>query len=74
MKEDKVIGELKVTKVVKPRDEYCTIVFRQNRTYDLHIGRDVYTFHGMESKRIPKHLLLHSDFLQASEYFVVKGV
>ena len=51
-----------------------SIMFRENRKFDLHVGRDMITFMGRESKKVPASWLKHPDFLQQKIHFVVKGV
>jgi hypothetical protein len=60
--------------VTKPAKHGVTVVFRQNRKFDLHVGRSVLVFEGREAKQIPKEWLQHPDFKQVAKYFVVKGV
>lgn len=48
------------------------ITFRQNRKFHLHLGRNVYTFMGRESKEIPRKLLDHKGFTEEiKKYFVI---
>ena len=51
-----------------------TIRFRENRKFDLHVGREVVVFMGGETKPIPREWLEHPDFIQVRDYFVIKGV
>jgi hypothetical protein len=51
-----------------------TIMFKENRKFDLHVGREVVVFRGRESKPVPAHWLKHRDFKQVSYLFSVKGV
>jgi len=51
-----------------------SVIFRENRKFDLHIGRDMVTFKARERKDIPKKWLKHPDWKNVSKYFVVKGV
>lgn len=71
--------EVKVTKP-KPEKKHTatksevTVVFKQNRKFDLHVGREVMVFMGREALRIPKAWLDHPDFRQVQKYFIIKGV
>lgn len=67
---DKIIEK---QKEVKPKN-YQTkkIMFRQNRKFDLHIGRNVITFRGREIKGIPRDWLKHKDFQNVKKYFSIK--
>jgi len=48
------------------------LVFKGNRTFELHIGRTLYRFEGRESKYVPKSVLDHKDFTeQIKQYFVI---
>lgn len=50
------------------------LTFRQNRKFDLHLKRKVYTFHGKETKEIDRSLLDHKDFTDnIKQYFVIHG-
>jgi len=50
------------------------ITFRENRKFDLHIGRNMITFRGRETKSIPKEWVDHKDFEIVKKYFNLKGV
>jgi len=50
------------------------VMFRENRKFDLHIGRQMITFKGRETKEIPVPWVQHKDFESVKKYFVVKGV
>lgn len=54
------------------KKDQAKIMFRQNRKFDLHIGRNVITFLGRETKEIPNSWLLHKDFQNVKKYFVIK--
>jgi len=62
------------TKVQPTKDKKVSIMFRENRKFDLHIGRDMVTFMGRESKSIPASWLRHRDWANVQKLFVVKGV
>jgi len=64
----------KKARVQKPVVKMVSVMFRENRKFDLHVGREMITFRGREVKQIPAEWLLHRDFLQASDQFIVKGV
>jgi hypothetical protein len=70
-------GELDVSDnitISEQIEKEVTIMFRENRKFDLHIGRNVKTFYGRETKRIPASWLEHEDWQNVKKYFVVKGV
>lgn len=54
--------------------EMVTIMFKENRKFDLHVGRNMITFRGRVEKKIPASYLEHSDFKQAASLFIIKGV
>ena len=63
--------EKKEEKFTQTKDR-VKITFRQNRTFNLHLGRDVIIFSGRETKEIDRSLLSHKDFTDAiKEYFVI---
>ena len=51
-----------------------SITFKGTRKFDLHVGREMKTFKGRETKKIPADWLNHPDFTQVKKYFIVKGV
>lgn len=51
-----------------------SVIFRQNRKFDLHIGREVTVFKARERKDIPKKWLEHEDWKNVAKYFIVQGV
>lgn len=51
-----------------------SIQFKENRKFDLHIGRNMVTFFGRESKQIPENWLSHKDWQSVKNYFLIKGV
>lgn len=48
------------------------LTFRETRKYDLHIGREMITFRGRETKLVPESWLTHKDFLKAAKLFIIK--
>lgn len=70
-------GETKISeqsKVSAKSQKKVSIIFRGSRKFDLHIGRNMITFKGRESKRIPVEWLKHKDWTNVAKYFIVKGV
>ena len=75
MSKEKYSGVLeKEEKKKVPKANTVMVMFRENRKFDLHVGRDVVVFRGRECKEIPKKWLTHPDFKQQSKKFIVKGV
>lgn len=66
-------GKVENTEKKKPKKKMKKIIFRQNRKFDLHIGRKIYVFRGTEEKELSEEELNHPDFLQVSHYFTIKG-
>ena len=74
-KEEKKSGTIESPEIQKVSNKQTVMVmFRENRKFDLHVGRDVVIFRGRELKPIPKSWLTHPDFKQQSKKFIVKGV
>lgn len=73
---EKYSGSKKVEKIEtkKATSKMVTVTFRDNRKFDLHIGREMVTFKGRETKSIPSAYLTHKDWVQVKHLFVVKGV
>lgn len=52
---------------------FVTIVFKERRSFDLHIGDKVYRFVGQESICVPRSVLTHKDWTEEiSDMFIVK--
>jgi hypothetical protein len=64
------VSEIKKVETIK----MVTVTFRENRSFDLHVGREIITFGPRETKPIPVTWLKHRDFLQQQSKFVIKGV
>jgi hypothetical protein len=75
-KEEKYSGDMKIEKPQKVTADMSTVsvTFLENRKYDLHIGNDIITFLGHETKSIPSAWLKHVDWQNVSAFFSVKGV
>ena len=68
-KKESVKIEPKIAKVKEVQ-----IQFKENRKFDLHIGRSIITFKGNESKVIPINWLDHKDFKQVEYMFNIRRV
>jgi hypothetical protein len=66
--------EEKKNEVSKKPVKMVTITFRENRKFELHIGREITVFLGRVSKQVPASYLQHKDWKNVSKYFIVKGV
>lgn len=56
-------------------EEEVILTFKENRAYELHIGRQIYRFIGRESKSVPSSVLVHKDFTERiSKKFVIREV
>lgn len=55
-------------------EKTVTIQFKENRKFDLHIGRNMKTFLSRESLPVPASWLQHKDWQNVRHYFNVKGV
>lgn len=59
----------------KQSEDFVTLVFKQNRTKELHVGKVVYRFEGPGSKvDVPKSVIAHPDFEGQRKYFTIKEV
>lgn len=65
---------MKVEKMVPKREKVVLITFKQNRKYDLHVGRNMILFMGRETKPVPHTWIKHKDFEQVKGLFIIKGV
>lgn len=71
-KEEKKIG--KELPKVSPSSEVI-LMFKQNRKFELRIGRNYYTFFGREKIKVPKSVISHPDFTpEIKKYFVIQEV
>jgi hypothetical protein len=57
----------------KTSGEKALLTFKENRKYDLHLGRKIITFMARETKPVLKSLLIGLDWKQASKLFIVKS-
>lgn len=62
-------SEKKETKKAKGYD----VTFRQNRRFELYVGREMFTFDPNErSMTLPEDIVEHPDFIKVEEMFTVK--
>ena len=75
-KEEKKSGIIETPPEKKvQKEKIVSIMFRENRKFDLHIGRNMITFKGRENKQVPASWLKHKDWTpQIAKKFIVKGV
>lgn len=67
--------EKKVGKELPKISDRVEIMFKQNRRFELKLGRNYFIFEGREKKVIDKALLSHPDWTPViSNYFVVQEV
>ena len=59
-------------KPVNVEDKMVSVTFKENRKYDLHIGRNVIVFLARETKEINAKFLTHPDWIQAKNLFNIK--
>lgn len=68
---------LKETRPEKPtveKSKAVELTFRENRMYELHIGRKVIRFNPRETKKIHADILIHADFTEnVKKLFIIKG-
>lgn len=51
------------------------LTFKENRSYELHVGRDILRFEGRETKKVTEAMLRHKDFTESvAEKFVIREV
>ena len=62
----------KKSNFAQSKEKSYTIIFKDNRSYDLHIGKSLFKFGPKESKDVPEWVINHKDFENASKYFVIK--
>lgn len=55
------------------KSDMVTLVFKENRTFELKVGRNVYTFAGQEAKQVQRSVIDHPDFTpEIKNYFVIR--
>jgi hypothetical protein len=70
--EEKKVG--KEFKKISPSSEVI-LMFKQNRKFELRIGRNYFTFFGREKIKVNRSIIEHPDFTPAiKKYFVVQEV
>ena len=47
------------------------LVFKQNRSFELHIGRSTFCYGPMGRQRVPSWVVEHKDFQTQAHYFIV---
>ena len=47
------------------------LTFRENRKFDLHIGREMKTFRGRQTLPVPAGWVKHKDFKNVAKFFVI---
>ena len=50
------------------------ITFNQNRSFDLHVNRQVLLFREEKSQIVTEDFINHPDFIQQSGYFTIKEI
>jgi hypothetical protein len=72
-KENKEVKDLTVEEGKAPED--IIFRFRENRSFDLHIGREVYRFEGTIPRTLTRAILDHKDWTkQVANKFTIKEV
>lgn len=70
--EEKDIGKNEEKYMSSARDK-VTLVFKQYRTFELHIGADVYIFRGNDPVEVPASVIMHKDFTsEIADLFLIK--
>lgn len=66
-------GQPEVTgaKQKRKKDSGVLVANRTNRRFDLHAGRDVYSFDAHEKKRLPRSVIATAGFRQAQRYLTI---
>ena len=65
--------DLRFPKLEKP--DRISVTFKENRSFELHIGNSITRFEGRETKILSKKVTEHKDFTDAmSKKFVIKEV
>ncbi len=71
-------GKTKVSKSIKSdfsTGEMVDVTFNQNRSFELHIGRNIYKFEGRKTIKMAKSLINHPDFtLDLKKYFHIASI
>lgn len=62
-------SEQRVSKSEASKD--VELVFKQNRSFELHIGRSTFCFGPMGRQRVPVDVINHPDFSSQAHYFIV---
>jgi hypothetical protein len=53
--------------------DMVTLVFKKNRTKELHVNKKIYRFEGPQAKEVPRSVIEHPDFENQRKYFLIKG-
>jgi len=69
--------ELKVGKEKKTFKQSVEVLltFRENRTFELHVNRQLIRFEGRQTIKLPKAITEHADFtVNIAKNFIIKEV
>lgn len=61
-------------KFEQSREVDYRLVFKHNRSYELHVWQSVFRFEPMGSLVVPEWVINHPDFKQQADKFIVKEV
>ena len=56
------------------KTDEISLTYRKNRSYELHLGKEVIKFLPKETKILSREILDHKDFEQAAKNFVIKEI
>ncbi|GAG94383.1 unnamed protein product [marine sediment metagenome] len=70
----KASGEDEKSKYEATSPDEVILVFKENRKKELKVGRQMFTFMGPSSQKVPRSVVEHPDFESQRKYFLIKEV
>jgi hypothetical protein len=64
--------QTEVEELKKSKKDEVTIMFKQNRSFELHVGRQMIKFSPRETKPVSRSVIEHKDFEVVKDYFLIK--
>lgn len=71
VEEKNKIGKNKPVYAASQKSEMVTLLFKQNRSYELRIGQQFYCFGPSGKVQVPAEVLKHPDFESQKNFFEI---
>lgn len=71
VEEKNKVGKNKPTYTASQKEQMVTLLFKQNRSYELRIGQNFYCFGPSEKVQVPADVIKHPDFESQKIFFEI---